>query len=151
MIAAQVCITEALTSISQDERISFVFDRHDIYEDVMQRLFRYVFQISKADQRVVGPPTFWDKSLTVCLDPADYLAFQIREYRTNKNSRKAELGMSLLGDGDAAGFIYSRDNLQKFVSTMVAHGVVPGKTPQTVPVMRLTEKRFTNRTNLLKN
>jgi hypothetical protein len=149
MIAAQICVTETMSSVAQDERISFVFDRQHIYESIMKRLYKAVFEISRADPRVDREPSFMDKSVTVCLDPADYLAFEVREYRTNKESKKAELGISILGDGNVVGFIYTREELNRFVSHLVTHDVVPGKKPVTVPVMRFTEKRFTNTTNIL--
>ena len=130
MIAAQICIVEVLRIIGQNERISFVFDRQRTYENVMQSLFKLIFETSNTDDRVVVPPIFKDKSQTVCLDPADFLAFQVREYKTNPDSPKARAGMPILGDGTVAGYIYSREQLRDFVETLLKAGVALDRGPK---------------------
>jgi hypothetical protein len=125
MLAAQACMSYALKSVPPDEEIAFVFDRQHLYEPVVQDLNGAVFDMMKTDKRL-KEITFTDKAATVCLDPADYLAFQIREYKSYPQSRKAALGMSILGDGRAIGEIYSRERVQSYADYMVSHGAVPG-------------------------
>jgi hypothetical protein len=77
---------------------------------------------------------------TVCLDPADFLAFQVREYKTFGNSQKAQLGMPILGNGSALGYIYTADELRKNVAFLIEKGVVPGQAPPKIPSFPLALK-----------
>jgi len=149
LTAAQVCMVETLAGASASDRVQFVFDRQHIYENIVQKLFEVVFKLSKDDPRVLESPYFMAHERTVCLDPADYLAFQVREYNTYKDSKKAAWGMSILGNGEADGYIYSRVQLEKLVNHLIAHGVVPGDKPPIIPSMRLFDKRIPGRINLL--
>ncbi|MGI8772967.1 MAG: hypothetical protein ACR2JE_16205 [Acidobacteriaceae bacterium] len=122
MLAAQRCIAAALHSMgATSERIGFVFDNQELYKDRIARLEKVVFQTAKVDTRVNGI-SFMKRESTVCLDPADYLAFQLREYNTDKASTKSRLGMSIFGKNAGHGFgighIDSPDELQRMVGLL---------------------------------
>jgi hypothetical protein len=73
---------------------------------------------------------------------------------TAKGSPKAKLGMSILGDGKAHGFIYNRDQVKKLVEWLILNGIVPGDRPPQLTrdgVMRLGEKRHANLIDLLES
>ena len=122
MFATQVCIHQTLRFIPKDERIAFVFEEQRGYKEVAHALYEQVFRLGQIDQRVVGL-SFVKKNSTICIDPADYLAFEVREYEMDKNSLRAKLGLSILGNGEVVGHIWEAAQIQKVVDVWGAKGV----------------------------
>ena len=130
MWSAQLCIAVTMNHISKDDEILFVFDRNEGSESAFEILRNHVFATNEPRIKDI---VLMSQKQTVCLDPADFLAFQVREFKTFGNSYKAKLGMSILGDGNVIGHIYTADELRKGVEFMIDKGVVPGKMPKRPP------------------
>jgi hypothetical protein len=122
MLAAQVCMHASLEFTSKSDDIGFVFHRQDNFEDSMQRLGDVVFNVAKLEPRVKGI-TFLAQEATVCLDPADYLAFQLREFWTDKDSLRSKLGAPIMKNPKrGVGSIYNRERLKGLADTLIAQG-----------------------------
>jgi hypothetical protein len=52
------------------------------------------------------------------------LAFEVREYEMDKNSLRAKLGLSILGNGEVVGHIWEAAQIQKVVDVWGAKGVL---------------------------
>jgi hypothetical protein len=126
MMAAQTCIATALSQVRADEQIAIVFDRQDVHEDAIKAMVRIVFKTVRRDTRVTGI-TFSESHRTVCLDPADYLAFEVREYKAAPNSLKAQSGISILGNGKALGYIYTPERVRELAEFFIAQGITGNK------------------------
>lgn len=70
----------------------------------MEELRAIVFEWFGADKRVKGID-FMRYEDTVCLDPADYLAYIVRERALDTNSFKSLAGKSIIGPGGNGGWI----------------------------------------------
>jgi hypothetical protein len=148
MWAAQICIASAMQYISKNDEVLFVFDKNEGSEKALTTLKKVVFEVGAPDHRVKDIMLMPQKK-TVCLDPADFLAFQVREYKTFGDSTKAKLAMPILGDGSTIGYIYDSDQLRKSVDFLIASGVVDGKMPN-IPTLPLKiDNLRTRRINLL--
>ena len=82
MPAAQICMGASLRFMPRSEEISFVFDRQKQYEGSVQQLDSIVFKIADVDRRAKGV-TFLPRDGRRPLS-RDFLAFQLREYHTNR-------------------------------------------------------------------
>src|SRR5258708_24961120 len=122
MMTLQLCFVQTLKAIPESESVAFVFEQQEKYEWAAQYLHDVVFRMNKVDDRMRGV-TFVPKGSTHCTEPADYLAFQVREYNINHDSPKAKMGMSILGDGDAIGHVWEREQIQSMVDEFLKTGV----------------------------
>lgn len=122
MLAAQVCIVRALGCVERSEKIAIIFDRQDVHQHAVLALDEIVFKSMRVDPRISGI-TFSEARATVCLDPADYLAYEVGQYKWDKTSQKALAGLSILGDGKALGYIYTRDRLGEITAWFIQKGV----------------------------
>lgn len=96
MLCAMCCVATVLQSIGGDT-VYFLFDRQEgLRRETMQKLRDIVFDFVGIDSRVKGLD-FIKRQDTVCLDPADYLAFVVRERDIDSTSAKATLGASIIG------------------------------------------------------
>jgi hypothetical protein len=143
MTCAQSCMAVALCEVVGSDEIAFVFDRQRVHKSAIQVLDGLVFGKFRVDSRVNGL-TFLPRAATVCLDPADYLAFQIREYTLDNNSPKAKLGMSILLSGKQYGGIITREQLQERNEELIRFGVTAGGQTSVAERTRLFQ-------NLMKN
>jgi hypothetical protein len=81
---------------------------------------------------------FVSRESTVCIDPADYLAFMLREQALNKNSAKVKLGESLLSMPILGGPIRP-EQLEWMASNLIADGFTPDKSLPPFPEKALRE------------
>jgi hypothetical protein len=125
MLAAQLCMTAALRGVSSSERIGFVFDKQTVYADPMRRMEKIISLCENDNPRFQGISSI-SRTCTVCLDPADYLAYQIREFNQDKNSLRTKLGMPIFGKDGGKGFgigrIHGPQDLQNFVNLLTSQG-----------------------------
>ena len=131
MLAAQLCMKAALQTLPASETLAYVFAQQKVYKNAAQRLHDVVFRVGKFDSRVLGVD-FIVPASTVCLDPADFLAFQLREYNSDPSSLKAKLGMPIFGKSGGKGFgvghIHTKKELSDLVATLVRLGFLPEDT-----------------------
>jgi hypothetical protein len=71
---------------------------------------------------------FRSHKTTVFLDPADYLAFAVREGDVHPMSPKAKASSPILAQPMYGG-ILTRDQVKSMADTYIAHGMVPGGGP----------------------
>lgn len=146
MACAMRCMARVMEHIAEDDRVLFVFDRQDVHDNVIRSMFPTVFRWDDFDPRVEDvtmaprPPYGSKLSKNVCFDPADYLAFELREYHLDKDSFKAKAGVSILGDGDMHGDIYKPDHVKEMADDFVAIGMVPGGGPMSTISPRLIKQ-----------
>jgi len=74
----------------------FIFDRQEGRRaEAMERLHEIVFKWAKVDPRFKDIRLV-NHEITVCVDPADYLAFAIRENIVNRQGKKAKATKPIL-------------------------------------------------------
>ena len=122
MHAAGICIASALAYIPRSEEIAIVFSAQDLYQSQMEAVDRVLFRGLKRDSRLKSV-TFSSPESTVCFDPADYLAFEVREFNKSSDSEKARAGISILGNGKAVGGIYTPERLREIVDFFGSQGL----------------------------
>lgn len=127
MTCAQTCMAITLHEIAKSDDVLFVFERQRVNQSAMENLKSFVFGLIGVDSRVQDI-MFSTAKKTVCLDPADYLAYQFREWKINSKSIKAKMGMSILG-GDPHGGILTREQIRQKTDDLVKSGIVPGGPP----------------------
>ncbi len=103
-MCAFCAISVVLVELARDDDVYFVFDRQEGKRKTdMHRMRDIVYEWCGADRRVKGID-FLPRCATVCLDPADYLAYAIRERHLNKNSFKAKACAPIIGPGGNGGW-----------------------------------------------
>lgn len=121
MNCAQTCMALVLEEIAGSEDVLFVFERQRVNQSAMDNLKSFVFGWMGVDKRVQDI-TFSTAKKTVCLDPADFLAYQLREWKLNSDSVKAKMGMSIL-QGDPHGGVLTREQIKQKTDDLVRAGV----------------------------
>jgi len=129
ILAAIGCMARAIHCISDLDKIQFIFGEQKLSDDNLIALDRIVFRQLKLNQRV-SLTAIMAYENTVCLDPADYLAFEVREYKSFKGSEKANICLPILGDGSAVGCIFSRDRLKSINDYFTKHGMAVESPPR---------------------
>jgi len=126
MTCAQICMATILHGIGgPNEEIEFIFDRQEGRRaQTVEALHRVVFKFAKMEPRVknIDFRPMWS---TVCLDPADYLVFALREEFLDKTSLKAKASSPILVKPIRGG-ILTRAHVKKMADHYIAHGMVPG-------------------------
>jgi hypothetical protein len=126
MLCAQTCMGGVLNSIAGPDDVYFLFDRQrGKRRKTIEKLRDIVFEWIGIDSRVKGID-FLDRATTVCLDPADYLAFIVRERGNAPDSDKATMGASIMGTKPGYGGTYTRHQLTEQVKQYIEWGMVPG-------------------------
>jgi hypothetical protein len=141
MTCAQACMSTVLREIVQTDEVMFVFDRQHVHRRAIEALDSLVFGIIGVDSRVKGL-TFTTAKQTVCLDPSDYLAYQLLHVNVDPNSTRAKMGMSIL-DVPAHGSMFTREELTRRTDEWVNAGMVPGGGP-IKPTRELLQKLTNN-------
>jgi len=96
VVCATCCMAVVLKEIAEADDVYFLFDRQEgMRRETMLALHDIVYNNFGIDSRVKGMD-FIKRDSTVCLDPADYLAFVVRERGTDKDSIKAKLGNAIM-------------------------------------------------------
>jgi len=133
---AQCCMAVALTEVIGSDDIFFLLDRQEgMRREIMHTMRDFVFDRIGVDSRIKGLD-FISRTNTVCLDPADYLAFIIRERNIDKSSIKTTLGASILGSESNTGYggRIGPQHLQWMVDNLNADGFAPDRPlPKQVP------------------
>lgn len=113
-----------------DDEVMFIFDRQEGRRaEAVERLHDVVFKWAKVDPRVKDIQ-FMNHETTVCLDPADYLTFAMRENVVDSDGKKAKACLPILApyvkwrDG-----IFSRKQVSNMTERAIAAGMVPGGGP----------------------
>ena len=105
IFCALTCVTVALMEIAGDDDVYFLLDRQrGLRQESMEELRHIIFEQFGADKRVKGIE-FMDRESTVCLDPADYLAYIVRERHIDTSSFRAQAGGSIIGQCGHGGWI----------------------------------------------
>lgn len=124
---AQSCMAIALGELAGPDEVQFVFERQRVNQSAMENLRSVVFGLVGVDSRV-RDIIFRPAREMPCLEPADYLAFQLREWKLDPHSVKATMGMSILGANPHGG-IYTREQIKQKTDELIAFGLVPGGPP----------------------
>ena len=144
-LCAQAAIAVVLLEIAGSDDVSFRFDRQEgVRRETMHTVRDFVFERVGVDSRFKGLE-FIPRTSTVCLDPADYLAFVVRERELDEKSPKARLGASILGTKGGHGGRIAGPQLQLMVNELVVDGIVPGDAPIAFPkkaVMQLMQNPY---------
>lgn len=126
MTCAQICMATVLHEIAgPQEEIAFIFDRQEGRRaKTVEMLEKTAFRLAKMEPRVkdIAFRPMWS---TVCLDPADYLVFALREDWLDKTSKKTLATAPILAKPIRGG-ILTRDQVKKMAEHYIAHGMVPG-------------------------
>jgi hypothetical protein len=126
VLCAYCAMAVVLFEVIGSSDIYFLFDRQEgVRRETMHTLRDFVFDRVGVDSRIKGLD-FIERTSTVCLDPADYLAFMLREQALDENSTKSKMGESITAVRPKGGPI-SPEQLQWTVDNLVADGFVPGK------------------------
>jgi hypothetical protein len=124
MMCAHCAMATVLYEVIGSDDIYFLFDRQEgLRKETMHTLRDFVFDRVGVDSRIKGLD-FIPRKSTVCLDPADYLAFMIREQAMDGNSVKVKMGESILERKPFGGPIRA-EQLQWIVDNLIADGFVP--------------------------
>jgi hypothetical protein len=129
MTCVQQCMAVALHYlVSKDDEIQFILDwQEGRRARMMNKLHDIAFKFAKMEPRV-KTLHFTPMRSTVCLDPADYLVFALREGIIDQNSDKAKASASILAYPLYGGII-ERKRLKEIADHYIAHGMVPGGGP----------------------
>jgi hypothetical protein len=127
MKCAQTCIAIMLQEVIGDSEVAFIFERQTVNEAAVKSLVSFVFGAVGVESRV-KELSFSTYKHTVCLDAADFLAYQIREWYLDKESPKAKMGMAIM-QGEAHGGTFTREQIHEKTSDMIRLGVTPGSKP----------------------
>jgi hypothetical protein len=105
IMCAYCAISVVLLEVAADDEVYFLFDRQEgTRKETMDRMRDIIFEWIGVDRRVRGID-FMSRENTVCLDPADYLAYIVRERSLDMSSFKSQAGASIIGPGGNGGWI----------------------------------------------
>jgi hypothetical protein len=117
-MCAYCAISIVLIEVAADDDVYFVFDRQEgTRKEDMERMREIVYEFIGVDRRVKGIE-FMRSEDTVCLDPADYLAYIVRERSIDPNSFKSKAGVSIIGPGGHGGWM-GTEQLEELVNDWV--------------------------------
>jgi hypothetical protein len=119
-------VLQTLKGIPDDERIELVFEQQNEYEPFVNLALQF-FSVPEPEAPWIftrdGQPKlarwgFVPKGSTLRTDPADYLAFALREAWTDKESKKAQWCKPILASGKGEGFgvIVKREKIREVIS-----------------------------------
>ena len=111
IMCANLCIAEVRLNIAKNELVQFLFCRQEgTRKQTMREIRDLAFDEFGLDTRVAAID-YISQVQTVCLDPADYLAFMVRERDIDPNSDKSRMGESIMGSGRVKELGFSQSNL----------------------------------------
>jgi hypothetical protein len=115
VICAVCCMQGVLGEVAGKDDVHFIFDRQEgLRKEAIQAIRDFSFDYCGVDTRFKGAD-FIKRADTVCLDPADYLAYIIRERGVDPESFKSKAGSSILGTTGGHGGRMARDQLVSMV------------------------------------
>ena len=119
MLAFHMAFTRTLKWLPKNEPIKSVFEQQREYAPYVNVIHRLVFAIRKRDPRVLAFD-FVPKGATHCTEPADYLAFMLRESEINPESQKAKMGESMLSSNQQCiGDKFTRPMVKEWADDML--------------------------------
>jgi len=111
VVCATCWIAVALGEVAERDDLYFLFDRQEgLRREAIEAIRNFSFEYCGIDSRFKGAE-FMNKADTVCLDPADYLAYIVRERGIDMQSFKSKAGASIMGTGKGYGGRMHRDDV----------------------------------------
>ena len=115
VLCAVSCISAVLEEVVGKDDVYFVFDRQErLRKEAIQVIRDFSFDVCGIDSRFTGSD-FINRSTTVCLDPADYLAYLVRERGIDAESFKSKACASIMGTRGCYGGRIELDQLTSMV------------------------------------
>lgn len=129
MFCAHACMIVSLFEVVGSDDVYFLFDRQEgLRKETMNKLRDVVYQKIGLDRRVQGID-FIERRSTVCLDPADCLAFTLHHEGINSDCDRATFGASICGPKGSKGIHGGKvhpSQLRWMVRDTQAKGMIPG-------------------------
>ena len=132
MLCAQSCMSTVLSNLVGADEVLFIFDRQHVHKAAMNSLRDVVFQLVGVDSRVKDVH-FIPSKTTVCIDPADYLAYMVREHAMDADSARFKMGKSILGTKGGHGGIFNRQQLEEMAASFLKDGMGIGDSTRYSP------------------
>jgi hypothetical protein len=125
-LCATGCISTVLSEVAgPKDEVLFLFDwQEGKRADDFKRLKALVYDWAKFDKRVKDID-FRRRESTVCLDPADYLAFALLYRDIDPESDRAKASAPILAGERRRGHRYSREHLALLVQNAQTEGMSP--------------------------
>jgi hypothetical protein len=115
----QPLILQTLRIVPDDERLEVVFEEQREYQPYANLAFKsslavpdHPWKRTKDGKPKIAKWSFVPKGSTVRTDPADYLAFALRELWTDQHSKKTEWCRPILKSGRGIGKIFNRQDIR---------------------------------------
>jgi hypothetical protein len=112
-----------LRVVPDDERVEVVFEEQREYQPYANLAFTSSLAVSahpwnrtKDGRPKMAKWSFVPKGSTIMTDPADYLAFALRELWTDRHSTKTEWCRPILRSGVGVGKIFRRQEIRAAIS-----------------------------------
>jgi hypothetical protein len=111
--------------IASGETVNIIFELQEEYRPFVDMVYEMIRHHNEqlGQDRLLGI-NFVPKESAYGTEAADYLAFQYREFLTDRNSKKAQWGLSIMGDDSGVGGIYDEQELQKYVRDAATNYVI---------------------------
>jgi hypothetical protein len=117
-------VQKILQGIPADERIEFVFEQQNEYEHAVDNVMRFFSRpiirnkpyFTRARLPKIARWAFAPKGSTIRTDPADFLAFALRELHAHPESQKSKWCLPIFeGKAEGYGATLSRDLVRRIV------------------------------------
>ena len=116
-------VVQMLRVVPDDERVEVVFEEQREYQPYANLAFTSSLAVSahpwnrtKDGRPKMAKWSFVPKGSTIMTDPADYLAFALRELWTDRHSTKTEWCRPILRSGVGVGKIFRRQEIRAAIS-----------------------------------
>lgn len=118
-------VTQVLRGMPSEEQLEIVFEQQKEYEPFVNMALPFFtvpdlqapWKFTTDGKPRLAKWRFVPKGSTVRTDPADYLAFALREAWTDKNSKKSKWCKPILASGSGYGRIMQRDEIRLYISS----------------------------------
>jgi len=127
VLVFQKILTSVTRALPRGEMVAFVFERQDQFSPLVLKMWNYLEDNNPEARKRIEGIHFIEKNVSYGTEAADYLAFQIREYFSNPESPKAQMGMSIMGDLEKTKWIgghYTAAEVKKFCRDITTHTMV---------------------------
>ena len=110
MLAFNCCFSRTMVHIPMGQRVAFVSSLQAKYSKLLGFSNAHLTRLTNGDFTIsyLNEPT-------ILTEPADYLAFEIRQTMIDINSKKSRLGASILGNCKGYGALFPRDETREMV------------------------------------